>query len=452
EFYDETRLQEIRDKWNCSECSDTWRPGCIVLDTDGEIATIARRDRLGRAELRYVGTPAEPHPTHVSHLHELISLRELARREKMSRYKVVRLLAAVGIEPAHKQGKTFYFDSAKAHHALQGRVENERSAVTLATLSTRTGVSEAVLARKIRAGHIQTLGHKSTHQIPAAEAQRIERVVRAVSLERTGICQTHARGRGGSEVANWNLGRLIEVTQAVSLDRRTIVFGQVAWRCEGTGQKRLHEVLDAYICSLALNPERAEVRRRAQLLLGLIHSLPAEFSRYRLRLSLLASGAIETSASVDDRVRQLASAAGCDSGRSYQKFRAKIDQGLSSIFSPRDGNAYACKPHRDDDYTEGAVVVTCSGTTPDVGVIMRVEQECWDCVSRAWHKTMSVRFAGGERRLSACTQLHTSENRQRVLVVLKTSEVIRVTEFMRQHGSSADVRQGSEHWNERRAS
>jgi hypothetical protein len=152
--------------------------------------------------------PAMLRLAHVNSLRELVSLRELARTEQMSRYKLSRLLTAVGIAPVYQHGKALYFDRGKTHEALQARLHREREAVSLAMLSISTGVSGAVLARKVRRGIIRALGHGTAHLFDAAEAERIEQVVRAVrstseNLETLGICRIHTRGRAGAEVAGW---------------------------------------------------------------------------------------------------------------------------------------------------------------------------------------------------------------------------------------------------------
>ena len=51
----------------------------------------------GDAWLRYADRPSLCQTAHLTSLRELVSLRHLARNERISRYKLSRLLKAVGI-------------------------------------------------------------------------------------------------------------------------------------------------------------------------------------------------------------------------------------------------------------------------------------------------------------------------------------------------------------------
>ena len=107
-FYDESRLEEIRAQWFASGPSDVAPFARVVLDAEGEIAAIDGKNAHGEVRLRYLRFPMLAQTADVSGLRELVSLRELARSEQMSRYKLSRLLRAVGIEPVYQDARTFY--------------------------------------------------------------------------------------------------------------------------------------------------------------------------------------------------------------------------------------------------------------------------------------------------------------------------------------------------------
>ena len=142
-------------------------------------------------------------------MRKLVSLRELARGEQMSRYKLNRLLTAAGIRPVYRGGKAIYFDWNEARVAVRDRLEPESSAVSLGELADRTGVSAAVLANKVRQGCISTTG-QAAHAVDAREAERIGEIVRASTAvaevsKRWEFVELNSRGRTGEEVAAWDI-------------------------------------------------------------------------------------------------------------------------------------------------------------------------------------------------------------------------------------------------------
>ena len=165
--------------------------------------------------------PRSSPPTQRS-VRKLVSLRELARGERMSRYKLNRLLTAAGIRPVHRGGQAIYFDGNEAREAVRDRLDRESSAMSLVTLADRTGVSAAVLARKVRQGCISTTGQAS-HAVDASEAERIGEVVRSL----------HSRSRKSRSTGNlsitfarthWGRGRCLGHTPA-DQGRRTFDAG-----------------------------------------------------------------------------------------------------------------------------------------------------------------------------------------------------------------------------------
>ena len=243
EFYDEGRIEDIRKRWSVSERMDFFPPGCLVLDR-GQLARVEFRDVRGRLHVRYFESSGPVLPADPASVRKLVSLRELARGERMSRYKLNRLLTAADIRPVHRGGKAIYFDWNEAREAVRDRLGRESSAVSLGALADRTGVSAAVLARKVRQGCISTTG-QATHAVDASEAERIGEIVRSLhsrreSLEALGICRLHSRGRTGEEVAAWDIHRLIKVAEPLTPVQRTRLFGQVAWLCEGSRSAPFH--------------------------------------------------------------------------------------------------------------------------------------------------------------------------------------------------------------------
>lgn len=464
-FYDESRLEEIRAQWFAPRPSDAAPFARVVLDTEGEIAAIDGKNALGEVCLRYLRFPMLAQTADMSGLRELVSLRELARSEQMSRYKLSRLLRAVGIEPVYQDARTFYFDWRKAQQALRARLQREKSAVTFGVLSGRTGISKAVLARKVRQGCIHTLDRQAMHCVDAEEAVRIEQIVRALrsrteSLEALSICRLHTRGRAGSEIARWDIVRMMEVARTLPSPRRRMLFAQVAWMCEGAGQKRLAQAFESYLSSLQNLAPKSDALVCAKLLLELIDQLPSEFSRYAIRLLLIASGRMNIYRLLDDRVRRFAAEAGCDDERAYDRFRFRAHHSLAELLSAEHDEhrvpllGLANQPaglcaHGEDECTPGAVIFAVRDLNPTVGIICRIEQQCWNAMSRRWEKTAIVRFADGEQRINPYTRnmgRHQSEDLPVLLRSSETSEIVRLRrrrDYELGHGDECIVKKAS---------
>jgi hypothetical protein len=466
EFYDESRIDEIRAQWHAADKSAAPQSKGVVLDAEGEIATIEFRGVRGDAWLRYVDRPTLSQTADLAALRELVSLRQLARSERMSRYKLSRLLRAVGIQPVYQNGRTLYFDQGTAHQAVHERLEREASAVTLDKLSNRTGISEAVLARKVRHGLIQTLDHHAAHCVDREEAARVEQVVRALrsaskSLEALSVCKSHTRGRAGAEVVRWDIVRLVEVARTLPSRDRSMLFDQVAWICEGAALKRFDQAFESSVQNLSSRPDACLF---AGLLLELTRHLPARFSRYMIRLLLIASGRINTLQGLDHRVRRFAAEAGCDDKRAYFRFRVQIDDSLSELLNGAHGDS-AARPielvepgvtavgsvHAEDDCTPGAIIVSLAHKKPIVGIISKVEQQSWNTLSRQWEKTTLVRFAHGEQRVHPQTQKLDRQHRKNgrwLHILLRACEVIDLVQLRH----AAECGQRYDHETLRRAS
>ena len=221
EFYDEARIEDIRKRWSVSEQTDFFAPGCLVLDR-GQLARVEFRDVRGRLHVRYLESPSPVVPADPASVRKLVSLRELARGERMSRYKLNRLLTAADIRPVHRGGKAIYFDWNEARAAVRDRLDRESSAVSLGELADRTGVSAAVLARKVRQGCISTTG-QATHAVDASEAERIGEIVRCLSQP-----PRKSRSTGNLSITfartHWGRGRCLGPTPA-DQGRRTFDAG-----------------------------------------------------------------------------------------------------------------------------------------------------------------------------------------------------------------------------------
>ena len=445
EFYDESRIEDIRKRWSVSERMDFFPPGCLVLDR-GQLARVEFRDVRGRLHVRYLDSSSPVRSTDLASVRKLVSLRELARGERMSRYKLNRLLTAAGIRPVHRGRQVIYFDGNEAREAVRDRLGRESSAISLGTLADRTGISAAVLARKVRQGCISTTG-QATHTVDASEAERIGEVVRSLhshreSVEALGICRLHPRGSTGQEVAAWDIHRLIKVAEPLTPVQRLRLFGQVAWLCEGAGRRRFIHALKCYILShyTSIGDDR-NWTREAQILLSVLRHLPTEFAAYRSRIALLASGASQVYGTTDE-LRSLARAAGLHSDTSYERLRAQIDEsiadlltcerihlslGSSELLTRRNGSLYP-----EDDFVCGAVIVCINDQKAEVGLIVRVEQQAWNTLIRGWDKTVVVRFAQQERRINPYTRNNNAQqSKPRVMVLLRAADTIAVLHRMR---------------------
>ena len=438
EFYDEERLPTICSSWNRVGGTHVICPGRLVLGPERRPVRIVRRDARGHMLIKSVESPPVSEWLDASGLQDLVSLRELARRQGFSRYKLSRLLTAVGVEPVHQHGKTLYFDRVTAEQALRTRLSDEQDAVALRALTNRTGVSVPVLARKVRSGCIQTLGHHSAHYVSAGEAQRVEQVVRSFrtpnGVEQLGICRLHPRGRGGHEVAAWDVYALVQAVCRMSCEKQRLIFGQVAWLAEGTGRARLREAFDGYLESIqTCSPERG-IREPARCLLSLVEALPSEFSAYAPRLALLRSGELEQYLSLQRRIRDLADRAGCDSRRSLQRFCSRVHSQLDAVLRL---NAGVSGSASDDRSSVGSVVTVLNEGKPETGAVVSLERECWNPLTRCWHKTLIVRFEDGDRRLRLDGGLNARQ--ESAAVLLSSSEVCRVLRLLTAPDSNADT-------------
>jgi hypothetical protein len=438
EFYDETRIEDIRARLATSGRLSPFPPGSLVLDR-GRLASVDFTDSRDWLHLRYIDASDPAQPVHPAGVRKLVSVRELARSERMSRYKLSRLLTASGVRPVHRGGKTIYFDANEAGHAVRERLARESSAVTLDVLADRTGVSAAVLARKVRQGCIFTTG-QANHAVDASEADRISEVVRSLrsptqSIEALGICRLHSRGRSGEEVAAWDIAQLIKVAEPMTAPARRRLYGQVAWLCEGAGRRRFVDSMQKYLRSPNVPGLQGKPIGRTETLLELFDHLPAALSCCRRLAALLASGTY--SQRVTNAMRNLAGEADLDSSTSHARLRAQIDdsvanlltlEGIQPVLRPNggstDGNASL---YPEDDFVEGAVILCNNGLQAEVGFIVRVEQRAWNSVAGVWDKTVVVRFAAGERRMNPHTRIKNEhESKPRVRVLLRTNETLSV--------------------------
>jgi len=433
-FYDEGRIDNIRKRWFAPEQPGSFPVGCAVIDRVGDVAKVEYVDTEGMVQLRYMHPKGLSQKLQSANLRKLVSIRELARTERMSRYKLQRLLTAAGVQAVFQYGKTIYFELNSAREALEGRLDREHSAVDLRVLSRLTGVSPEVLAIKVRHGCIRTTG-QIVHRVDRYEAERIQKVVAALRSRRDGlpslgVCRFHVRGRLGQEVAGWNLQQLIEVAQGLSADRQAILFDQVAWLCSGAGAKRLRNTLDGYLASLhGLQHGERDIRRGARVLLSLIDHLPGGFSKYRNRLRLIGSGISQNYRCGAERLRELAREAGTISEAGYQRFRVRIDESFAALLETECSKTLAEVAQRytrsrrasvypDDQFVPGAVIVSLTDGKPDVGVIVGVEQQAWNAMAGSWDKTIVVRFSTGERRINPYTRKTPIQHNSRAASVL----------------------------------
>jgi hypothetical protein len=417
-FFDEGRVEEICRRWWAPQQSRSFEPGrSIVLDSAGDLARVEECNENGQARLRYLNDPVTLQTTSISELRRLTSLRELARSENMSRYKMQRLLTAISIDHVYQHGRTTYFDVSRARTLLQGRLNRESLAVSLPVLSRRTGISRAVLARKIRNGCLRTIGQKAAYSIDEQEAQRIEHLLFALrsspaGLSSLGICRLHQRGSAGAEVVGWRLAELIKAAQGFTPEQRSLLFDQVAWLCEGAGQKRFADALDVYLTALQKGSrDTSQQRRNALILLPLFSQLPDVFDSYRVRLLFLTLKEEDIFGNVESYLRILACQVGASKQQRYQRFRVCIEKSLMVLLTAPECTEFfgdviqqvRSSSPGEDDFVPGAVVADFSANNPRVGVITRVEQQAWNAISARWDKAVVVRFAEGERRMNPHT-------------------------------------------------
>jgi hypothetical protein len=356
----------------------------------------------------------------------------------MSRYKLTRLLKASGVRPVYRGGKTIYFDANEAAQAVRDRLARENSAVPLEVLAHQTGVSAAILARKMRQGCVSTTGQAS-HAVDASEAERITEVVQSLrspraGVEALGICRLHSRGRTGEEVAAWDIAQLIKVAEPMTSLARRKLFGQVAWLCDGAGRPRFVDSAQAYLRSHDVTGVHQKVMAGVEILLELLDHLPAALGRCRTLFALLASSTYVHR--VGRELRNHARETGL-SNTSYARLRAQVDDSVADLLTREDLHPML-KPsgvsrggqgsvYPDDDFVQGAVILCINGLQVEVGLVVRVEQQAWNSVMRAWDKTVVVRLAEGERRINPYTEpKNRHESKLRVTVLLRATDTISV--------------------------
>lgn len=444
EYYDESQLDGISSRWNKCSRADAFCPGSIVLNPDCGVGRITRRDASGHVHVQQVQSVLPADLSEVASLQELISLRELARRLNISRYKLQRLLAAVNIKPLHQYGKTQYFDAVKAQRAVEARLDREGNAVTLRALAARTSVSERLLGQKVREGCIEALGHHSLHLIAAEEADRIQQVLtalrsRADGIEGLRICRLHKRGRAGREVAAWDLSALVQAAEVLSPDQEAILFSQVAWMSEGISKTRLRAAFDEYLGSIHSAADRSLIQQTAKCLLKLTYSLTKDFAQYRVRLLLLAAGSIPEYCAMEQRIRTVAIESGCDDKRAHNRFRSRLAQQLTAVVEDGRDLLVSAKPESGDDGIRGAVLMAVSDRKPQVGVVTDIEHQCWNPLRRCWDKTILVRFADGDRRTKIRMRdalQDTSSCAAPPLVLFRNADAVKLARLLQQQTAS----------------
>jgi hypothetical protein len=244
-----------------------------------------------------------------------------------------------------------------------------------------------------------------------------------------GICRLQKRGRAGQEVASWGVAELIKAAQDLAPAERGVLFDQVAWLCDGAGRQRLAQALDCYLTSAQKNDaEVGPIRQAAQVLLPLLSHLPSTFDACRVRLLALTSSGIDICSHVEPYLRKLASEVGACKNQRYERFRSSIEKSLASLLtSPESeelfGTAQDSKfPQTGDEFVPGAVVATLTDTTPNVGVIAKLEQRTWNSLAAGWDTTVVVKFADGERKMKPHTLQTKSVNLPPLAVLLRSDE------------------------------
>ena len=184
----------------------------------------------------------------------------------------------------HRDTRNLYFELDGARKALRTRIGREDSATKLRDVARTCEVSPELLARKVRQDCIRTTG-STNHALDECEVARVDRLNRERRagwrrLRETGICRVQPRGRRGYEVVNWNVSRLIQLAQTLSLQGQNALFDEVAWACDGAGQRRFKESLECELSRWRTLPDQ-QSRRAAQLLLRLLAYMPKAFTRGR---------------------------------------------------------------------------------------------------------------------------------------------------------------------------
>ena len=344
-FYDEGRVQEIREICASTRSVSSVQAGWVVLDAQGEVARIEYVHANGHVVLRMLADGRFTQTANLSSLGRLVSTRELARLERMSRYKLNRLLSAAGVRPVYRDGKTLYLELDRAQEALRTRIGRENSATRLRDVARQCGVSPELLARKVRQDCIRTTG-SANYAIDECEVQRVERLNRArrsgwQRLREAGICQVQPRGRQGYEVVSWDVSRLIHVAQTLSSRPQEALFDEIAWACDGAGQRRFKDSLENELWKWRTVPDE-QSRRAAQLLLRLFAHMPKTLIPWQSRVTLIAAGAPQRYQLSDACLRLLAKDAGCRTEIALRRFIARVDQQVAELLI----NEHRAVPHR----------------------------------------------------------------------------------------------------------
>jgi hypothetical protein len=238
-------------------------------------------------------------------------------------------------------------------------------------------------------------------------------------------------------VAAWNLNTLVRITEKLSPDQRAIVFGQVAWLSESAGRQRLKEVFDQFLAGITIGGGTREIQQVANCLLASLDWLSEDFSHYRIRLVLLHSGAIREFLALEGQIRRLASQSGCDGARSLQGFRSRINQRFCDVLRQYRADIVASTSGSDDGCRPGAVVITVTDRKPDVGVVTEIEQQSYNPLLRCWHKTVSVRFNEGQRRMTLDSEFAQPERpgyEMPSLSVLSQPEILKIVQLLEETG------------------
>ena len=181
--------------------------------------------------------------------------------------------------------------------------------------------------------------------------------------------------------------------------------------------------MDGYLESIQTCNEELEIREAASCLLSLIQALPPEFSAYAPRLALLRSGEIQQYLSLQHRIRSLAGRAGCDSRRSLQRFCSAVHSQFNAVLRTSRDCGFASAGQ-----CVGSVVVAVRDGKPQTGTVVSVERECWNPLTRCWHKTLMVRFEGGDRRIRLDEGLKLGQ--ESVVLLVSNSEVSKLITFL----------------------
>jgi hypothetical protein len=446
-FYDEGRIQDIRKRWSSPAPGSIARAGWLVLDARDDVARVEYVHSSGYIGLRTVADGRLTPTSDISSLRRLVSTRELARMEGVSRYKVNRLLAAAGVRSVHRGGKTVYWELDRALEAVRKRIVREHSATSLRHVARRCAVSPELLARRVRQDCIRTTG-SANHSMDESEVERIERLDQArrtgwQRLCETGICQLQPRGRHGREVVGWDVWRLIEIAQTLSSPHREAFFDEVGWACDGAGQRRFQESLETELWRWRTTPEE-HFQRAAQLLLRLFSHLPKTLGTCQGYVALIASGAPQRYGLSDSSLRLLANEAGCRTEIARQRFIGQIDRRVAELLTCEGSAPFLAGPGRpqvirgvaypEDEFVPGAVTLTSNDKQPHVGMIVRVEQRSWNALKRRWDKRIVVRVGSREVLLNpdpSATAILNSTREPRVRILLLVSDALALSRTMR---------------------